>query len=98
MAKMKVETAAARTSGSGSGSGSASSGSWGSKWKWLLVVYAVVFCVCTQSKLVQSIFLYVHVVNFPFWLNDPSHHGLPDARNIQSKHFHTVICPRIECI
>lgn len=55
--------------------------SW-SKWKVFIVVYVAAFVICTQSKLIQSMILYVHVVNFPFWLSDTAYHGLPDARTI----------------
>lgn len=56
--------------------------SWKS-YKFAFVLYAVVFFVCTLSKGVQSMILYVHMVNFPFWLTDTAYHGLPDARNIE---------------
>lgn len=55
------------------------------KSKWALVVYVAVFLACTQSKVIQSMIIYAHVVNFPFWLHDTAYHGLPDARTIHGK-------------
>ena len=57
----------------------------GSSWKKskiALAIYIAVLFLCTQSKGIQSMILYVHVVNFPFWLKDTAYHGLPEARNI----------------
>ena len=61
------------------------SSSWYKKSRVAVAVYAAIFLLCIQSKCIQSIILYVHLVNFPFWLSDTAYHGLPDARNIASK-------------
>ena len=50
---------------------------------WILTVVMGLLGIFIQSKAVQSVILYTHVMNYPFWLHDTAYHGLPEARNIK---------------
>ena len=49
------------------------------------LLYAVGCLLLLRSETLQGLVLYLHVINFPFWLHDTDYHALPEARTIQGR-------------